>query len=187
GALFHDIAKPRTREVIPDRRVTFMGHDAAGASLASEVLGRLRASERLRQHVAALTEHHLALGFLVHRAPLGRRDVYRYMRACEPVEVDVTVLSVADRLATRGESVRELAIQSHTALARELVGEALTWRAAPPRPPIRGDELTLALGISPGPELGRMLEELREASFAGEIHTREEALELAARLQERGR
>jgi predicted HTH domain antitoxin len=32
-----------------------------------------------------------------------------------------------------------------------------------------------------------MLEELSEASFAGEIRTREEALELAVRLYERGR
>jgi putative nucleotidyltransferase with HDIG domain len=184
GALFHDIAKPRTREVVADGRVTFMGHDVAGAALASEVLGRLRASERLRQHVAALTEHHLALGFLVHRAPLGRRDVYRYLRAAEPVQVDVTVLSVADRLATRGEAVRERAIQSHLALARELVGEALAWRVAPPRAPVRGNELTRELGIRAGPELGRVLEELREATFAGEIHTREQALELAARLHE---
>jgi hypothetical protein len=73
------------------------------------------------------------------------------------------------------------------ALARELVGEALAWRAAPPRPPVRGDELTKKLGIRPGPEIGRMLEELSEASFAGEIRTREEALELAVRLYERGR
>ena len=187
GALFHDVAKPRTREVVAEGRVTFLGHDVAGAALASEVLGRLRASERLRRYVAALTEHHLALGFLVHRAPLGRRDIYGYLRACEPVEVDVTVLSVADRLATKGEAVRERAIESHMALARELVGEALAWREAPPRAPVKGDELTQELGIRPGRELGRVLEELREASFAGEVHTREESLELAAELYERGR
>jgi hypothetical protein len=99
----------------------------------------------------------------------------------------VTVLSVADRLATRGESVSKRAIESHVALARELVGAALAWRAAPPGLPIRGDELTQELGIRPGPEVGRLLEELREASFAGEVHTREDALELATRLYERGR
>jgi putative nucleotidyltransferase with HDIG domain len=184
GALFHDIAKPQTRAVVADGRVTFMGHDVAGATLAREVLRRLRASERLREHVAGLTEHHLALGFLVHRAPLGRRDIYRYLRTCDPVQVDVTALSVADRLATRGEG-SEQAIAGHLALARQLVGEALAWRAAPPRPPIRGDELAEGLGIRPGPELGRMLEALREASFAGEVRTREEALKLATRLHER--
>ena len=38
-----------------------------------------------------------------------------------------------------------------------------------PRPPIAGDELARALGITPGPQLGRLLAELTEASYAGEI------------------
>ena len=106
GALLHDVAKPQTRRVTPEGRVTFIGHDAAGAEMAAAVLTRLRASERLREHVAALTRHHLRLGFLVHEMPLGRRTIYRYLRACEPVQVDVTLLSVADRLATRGRGLR---------------------------------------------------------------------------------
>src|SRR5581483_1159285 len=107
---------------------------------------RLRASERLREHVAALTAHHLRLGFLVHAVPLERRAIYRYLRACEPVEVDVTLLSVADRLATRGR-VAEEAIARHLSLARQLLGEALTWHSARPRPPLRGDELAQAVGL----------------------------------------
>jgi ribonucleotide monophosphatase NagD (HAD superfamily) len=41
------------------------------------------------------------------------------------------------------------------------------------------------LGIEPGPELGRLLEELTEAAYAGEARTRDEAVELARRLQSR--
>ena len=124
GALLHDVAKPATRRVTPEGRVTFIGHDAAGADTAVAILTRLRASERLREHVAALTRHHLRLGFLVHEMPLGRRAIYRYLRACEPVQVDVTLLSVADRLATRGRG-SEAAIARHLELARQLLGEAL--------------------------------------------------------------
>ena len=82
GALLHDAAKPLTREVRPqDGRVTFIGHDVAGAELARAVLGRLRASERLRAHVAGLVRHHLLLGFLVHEPqPLSRRTVFGYLR-----------------------------------------------------------------------------------------------------------
>lgn len=184
GALLHDIAKPPTRAVTSEGRVTFLDHDVRGAELASEVLGRLRASERLRQHVAALTKYHLTLGFLVHRAPLGRREIYRYLHDSEPVQIDVTALSIADRLATRGEGSGR-AIDNHLAVARQVIAEALHWSTAPPRAPIRGDELARRLGIRPGPELGRILEELREASFAGEVRTRDEALELAARLHRR--
>ncbi len=178
GALLHDAAKPLTRAVRPfDRRVTFLGHDERGAALAREVLTRLRASERTRAHVAALTRHHLRLGFLVHeRQPLARRTVYAYLRACTPVEVDVTLLSIADRLATRGARSRD-AIDAHLCVAREMLPEALRWReAGPPRPLLRGDELARELGIAPGPRLGALLDELAEAQFAGEVKTREQAL-----------
>ena len=178
GALFHDVAKPQTRNVTSEGRVTFMGHDAAGAEVVSAVLTRLRASDRLRDYVAALTRHHLRLGFLVHEMPLSRRAVYRYLRACEPVEVDVTLLSVADRLATRGSGA-DAAIARHLELARQLLGDALQWRANRPRPPVRGDELARAVGMTPGPELGRILAELEEATFAGEVGSADEAIEWA--------
>jgi poly(A) polymerase len=178
GALLHDAAKPLTRGVRPeDGRVTFIGHDARGAELARAVLARLRTSERLRAHVAALVRNHLRLGFLVHEPrPLARRTVYTYLKACDPVEVDVTLLSVADRLATRGDSARE-AIDAHLRVARAMLQDALSWRAeGPPQPLLRGDELAADLGIPTGPRVGELLAELAEARYAGEIATREEAL-----------
>jgi len=181
GALFHDIAKPQTRKVTPEGRVTFIGHDSVGAEMAGTVLARLRASQRVSEYVAALARHHLRLGFLVHETPLTRRAIYRYLRACEPVQVEVTVLSVADRLATRGRG-SDAAIGRHLALARQLLGEGLAWRANRPRPPIRGDQLTRAVGLRPGRELGRILAELEQASFAGEIGSAEEAIERAREL-----
>jgi poly(A) polymerase len=158
-----------------------MGHDVAGADLIRDVFTRLRASERLTDYVAALARHHLRLGFLVHEMPLDRRAIYRYLRACEPVQVDVTLLSVADRLATRGRNA-EGAIARHLELAEQILPEALAWRRSPPRPPVRGDRLARALGVRPGPELGRLLERLQEASFAGEIDGPDEAIDCARAL-----
>jgi putative nucleotidyltransferase with HDIG domain len=181
GAVLHDIAKPQTREITAQGRITFIGHDAAGGEAATAILSRLRASDRLADHVAALTRNHLRLGFLVHEAPLSRRMVYRYLRECDPVQIDVTVLSIADRLATRGARSDE-AILKHLQLADQLLGEALAWVASPPKPPVRGDQLARALGIDPGPQLGTILQELEEASFAEEIGSRQEALARARRL-----
>jgi hypothetical protein len=60
---------------------------------------------------------------------------------------------------------------------------ALDWRKrGPPRLPLRGDELAAALRIPPGPELGRLIGELIEAAYAGEVSTPSEAVELARRL-----
>lgn len=185
AALLHDIAKPQTRQVTDQGRITFIGHDTAGGQSAARILTRLRASEKLSDHVAALTRQHLRLGFLVHEMPLSRRAVYRYLRECDPVQIDVTVLSVADRLATRGARSDE-AIRKHLELAGQLLGEALAWAADPPRPPVRGDQLARALGIAPGPELGRILQELEEASFAQEIESDQDAVARARELlQER--
>jgi poly(A) polymerase len=181
GALLHDVAKPGTRAVTPEGRITFIGHDRSGAEMTRTALSRLRTSERLAGYVAGLTRNHLRLGFLVHEMPLSRRAIYRYLRSCEPVEVDVTLLSVADRLATRGRG-SDQAIAGHLELARQLLGEALRWRARRPRPPVKGDELGRELGLAPGPELGRILAELEEASFAREIHSHEEAIERAREL-----
>ena len=186
GALFHDVAKPGTRGMRSDGKVTFIGHDSLGEQMVTQIFRRLRTSERLRVFVGGLARHHLVLGFLVRERPLSAAAVYAYLKRCVPVEVEVTVLSCADRLATRGDNA-EAAIASHLALARELMGPALAWRAdGPPRPPLRGDELASELSIQPGPALGRLLGRLEEAAYTGEAATREEALALARRLMEDG-
>jgi poly(A) polymerase len=187
GALLHDAGKPATRAVSPEGRVLFWGHDGVGAGMAREVVRRLHGSTSLADYVAALAQHHLRLGFLVHERPLNRRHVYRYMRACEPVELEVTVLSAADRLATRGQRTRTEAVETHLEVARELAAEALAWRDHPPSPPLRGDVLIAQLELEPGPEVGRLLEIVEEAAFAGEARTPEEALDVARKAAATGR
>lgn len=183
GAVLHDVAKPLTRGVRGDGRVTFVGHDRAGEEMIGSILGRLRTSNRLRDHVGALARHHLALGFLVHSRPLDRGDVYDYLERCGPVAVDVTVLSCADRLATRGRKADE-AIEAHLGVARELIPPALDRHAdGPPRAPLRGDELAAALEMAPGPALGKLLRQLARAAYVGEVETRADAIGLARRLR----
>jgi putative nucleotidyltransferase with HDIG domain len=184
GALLHDVGKLPTRGHTDSGRVTFIGHDKVGAEMVRGVCERLRTSERLREFVAGVTRHHLVLGFMVHERPLPRRTVYRYLKRCTPVEVEVTLLTCADRLATRGRNA-DAAIAAHLDLARELMTAALEWRAAgPPQPPLRGDELARRLDIEPGPELGRLIEQLEEAGYAGEVTDADQAVEYARRLRE---
>jgi hypothetical protein len=183
GALLHDVAKPETQARHEDGSVLgFPGHADLGADRSRAALARLKASEKTRAHVAALARHHLRLGYLVHEAPLDLRAIHRYLVATHPVEVDVSLLSVADRLATRGRNADE-AIARHVEVARIVLPHALAfgdYRAQPPL--IRGDELAAELGLRPGPALGRLLAQLDEARFAGDITTRDEALALARTL-----
>jgi putative nucleotidyltransferase with HDIG domain len=183
GALFHDAAKPQTQAHHDDGSVLgFPGHADEGAELARAILKRLHTSERLRAHQAALARHHLRAGYLVRHAPLDRRTVYQYLLETGDVAVDVTLLSIADRLATRGCKADE-AIPKHIGVALELLGPALDAHANGfPEPLVRGDDLGAALGIEPGPEVGRMLAEIAAAQYAQEISTRDEAIEFARSL-----
>jgi poly(A) polymerase len=179
GALFHDIAKPQTKAE-RDGFVGFRGHDQIGAEVIGRICRRLRASRKLTQHLQGLALHHLRLGFLIPEMPLPPRRVHAYLRATEPVAVDVTLLTVADRLSARG--VGPIAspemVAAHLQLAREMIAAALDWRReGPPQPLLRGDEVAAELGIEPGPELGSALAELEAAQYAGEITDREGALE----------
>ena len=179
GALFHDIAKPATKAEF-NGFVGFKGHDEVGAEIIGSICGRLRASRKLTQHLQGLARHHLRLGFLIAEMPLSPRRVHAYLRATEPVTVDVTLLTVADRLSARG--VGPIAspemVAAHLQLAREMVAAGLDWRRdGPPAPLLRGDEIAAELGIEPGPELGSALAELEAAQYAGEVTDRAGAIE----------
>jgi poly(A) polymerase len=185
GAVLHDIGKPATRG---ERAgfVTFIGHDREGAELVGAACRRLRASRALATHLQALTLHHLRLGFLVHEMPLPARRVHEYLRATSPVSADVTLLTVADRLSARGSGpfATDEAIEAHLELARQMLAAALDWRReGPPAPLLRGDELAAELGIAEGAELGELLDELEAAQYAGEVRTRDEAVDMARRLR----
>lgn len=179
GALFHDIAKPATKAEF-NGFVGFKGHDEVGAEVIGSICARLRASRKLTQHLQAMARHHLRLGFLIAEMPLPPRRVHAYLRATEPVTVDVTLLTVADRLSARG--VGPIAgpemVAAHLQLAREMVAAGLDWRRqGPPAPLLRGDEIAAELGIEPGPELGSALAELEAAQYAGEVTDRAGAFE----------
>jgi len=179
GALFHDIAKPATKAE-RDGFVGFRGHDEVGAEVIGDVCRRLRASRRLTQHLQGLARHHLRLGFLIPEMPLPPRRVHAYLRATDPVTVDVTLLTVADRLSARGKGpiASPEMVSAHLQLAREMIAAGLDWRREGPPPPLlRGDEIAAELGIEPGPELGSALAELEAAQYAGEVVDRTGALQ----------
>jgi putative nucleotidyltransferase with HDIG domain len=182
GALLHDIAKPQTRTIFEDQRVGFPNHASEGAVVAGEIMERLRTSERLRTHVASLTREHLRLGFLVHEGPVTAQTLYRYITTCEPVEVDVTLLSLADRMATRGRK-SEQAIALHMSLALEVLEASLEWRrSGAPVPLLKGDELAEELGIPHGPQLGALIAAITEGQYCGTVASREQAIALANQL-----
>lgn len=180
GALVHDMGKPATRKE-EGEMVTFMGHDEVGAEITRGIAERFNLGRRVTAHLVSLVRNHLRLGFLIHERPLTRLRTYEYLRACEPAAADVSLLSVADRLSARGSGpiASEEMVRAHLDLAREMFGPALDWhRDGPPSTPLDGSEISEELGIPPGPEIGRIIEGLRAATYAGEVSGPEEAREV---------
>jgi hypothetical protein len=87
---------------------------------------------------------------------LDARSIHRFRRATEPWALEA--LAFVDALDLR-----------------DAVEEAR--RSDPSEPLVRGDEL----GLSPGPEIGRLLAEIDEERAAGTIASKEEALDYARR------
>jgi hypothetical protein len=89
------------------------------------------------------------------------RAIHRFRRETEPWADDALVFVGAQELDDELRAARD---------------------NEPAEPLLRGDEL----GLSPGPEIGRLLERIAEERAAGTISTREEALELVDRERSDG-
>jgi putative nucleotidyltransferase with HDIG domain len=184
SALLHDVGKPQTSSVDEDGRIHFYNHEKIGAELTAERLRALRFSGSETVLVHTIVLHHLRPGHLARTRGPTRRAIYRYFKALGGAGVEVALLSLADMLATWGP-----ALPSQRWLRRlDVVATLLTAyfdnsETVTPLPLINGDELMAALRLSPGPEVGRLLEAVREAQATGEVTSREEALTLAEKLK----
>ncbi len=61
GALLHDVGKPATFRVAPDR-IRFDGHVEVGVKMAAEILRRLRFSNHETDQILALVDNHMRFG-----------------------------------------------------------------------------------------------------------------------------
>jgi len=162
-----------------DGSVKFFGHDRTGVEIVQRVLGRLHASGALQELCSVLVRQHLALGFMIPERPLDRRAAYRYALATRPYALPSIVLSLGDRLATRGARTRQRGLRRHLETARELATAIVELGAVPPRLLAPADRIAAAIGLEPGPALGRLVAALQEEQAAGAIATEDEAVAFA--------
>ncbi len=190
AALLHDVGKPLTvtEEMKPGEThpvLHFYAHESAGARRAAEWMRDLRFSRAETESVAAMVRTHLRPS-QVAEAPGGvtGRAAYRFFRATGEAGVEVILLALADHLAIWGPNLQPQRWARRRAATHALL-EYFFHRsrgAVAPPPLVNGRDLMTELGLPEGPEVGRLLEAIREAQAAGEVTTREEALALARRL-----
>jgi tRNA nucleotidyltransferase (CCA-adding enzyme) len=174
GAVCHDFGKPLTTAVI-DGRIRSLDHEDAGVAPTLRLLDRLNIHTidgfDVRHQVVGLVAHHLKPGmFHKSRDPVGPGA---FRRLSQKVDLELLArLAKSDCLGRTG-SFNCSAMDWFLDRARELGVEH-----QPPPPILKGRHL-LALGLSPGPEVGRILKEVYERQLDGRVTTEDEAIQAA--------
>jgi putative nucleotidyltransferase with HDIG domain len=184
AALLHDIGKPSTRSQDESGGIRFVGHAERGAEIATHALRRLRFSNEEVSLVQAIVAHHRRPFFLSQPDALTRRAIYRFFRDTGAAGLDVILLSRAEHLGTHRDFLDPTEWQRALDLAAKLLESYFHRHQEVVSPPklISGRDLIAEYGLSPGPDVGDLLERVREAQAEGQITTREEALELVRRI-----
>ncbi|MFH2098103.1 MAG: HD domain-containing protein, partial [Pseudomonadota bacterium] len=184
AALFHDAGKPATRAMHKDR-ATFYGHEKESERLALEAALRLRTSARDRDFFATVAGQHLHAENLV-QPGVKQKTFLSWFRKTGPPAAAALILASADLRSKHGPATEPEEAEAKSRRAEAWVLEYFAFAATrrDEKPLVTGKELK-SLGIRPGPEMGPLLKALRAAQDAGEIRTREEALEMAKGMMEK--
>ena len=174
AALFHDIAKPRTRQIIGNK-VSFHHHEYVGGQMTRQIMKRLRFSKSMTQDVATLVEMHLR--------PASYRDdtwtdsaVRRYIRDAGSLLDPLNALASADctslnpRVA-QGAYERQKELEHRIAQVREAEDIAAL------RPMIDGNQIMKEFDIAPGRVVGQLRNALLDAQVDGDITEEDQAWE----------
>ena len=161
GALLHDVGKPATFRVAPDR-IRFDGHVEVGVKIAEEICTRLRFSNHDTDQVVSLVDNHMRFG---HVTRMKESTLKKFMRL--PGFDEHLALHRADSLASHGNLSTYDFLQNKLA---EIPPENIRPSAL-----MTGDDL-IAAGYVPGPRFREILEAVEDAQLEGRLLSREDAL-----------
>lgn len=166
GALLHDVGKPPTFRVAPDR-IRFDDHVKVGVKMAEDICRRLRFSNDDTDQILALVDNHMRFGDAMR---MKESTLKKFMRM--PEFDEHLALHRADCLASH----RNLATYDFVRKKRaEIPPETMR-----PAPLVTGDDL-IAAGHVPGPKFREILNAVEDAQLEGLLPSRDAALEFVRR------
>jgi poly(A) polymerase len=166
GALLHDVGKPPTFRVAPDR-IRFDGHVEVGVKMAAEICRRLRFSNYETDQILALVANHMRFAEVQRMKQSTLKKFLRLPAFDEHLELHrIDCLSSHGQLDPYEYSREQL---------RSLPAEAIR-----PAPLITGRDLIDA-GYEPGPRFKEVLAAVEDAQLEGRLASREAAMEYVRR------
>jgi poly(A) polymerase len=166
GALLHDVGKPATFRVAPER-IRFDGHVEVGVKMAENICREFRFSNDETEQILALVDTHMRFG---HATRMKESTLKRFLRM--PAFDEHLALHRADCLASHRNLATYEFIQQKRA---EIPVEKMR-----PTPLVTGDDL-IAAGHLPGPKFREILTAVEDAQLEGRLPSREAALEFVRR------
>ncbi len=161
GALLHDVGKPPTFRVAPDR-IRFDGHVEVGVKMAAEICRRLRFSNDDTEQILALVQNHMRFGVVQQMKESTLKKLLRLPGFDEHLE-----LHRIDCLSSHGLlEAYDYAWQRSRTLSPEAIR---------PQPLITGQDLIEA-GYEPGPRFKEILGTVEDAQLEGRLISREDAM-----------
>ncbi|NIS79147.1 MAG: HD domain-containing protein [Anaerolineales bacterium] len=181
AALYHatgaSVVEGRAKEMNRDSEK----QDSFSADLVKARAQALRLSNAEIELAAQIVRHRHRFERMERNQPATPRSIYRFFRVTRNAGVEIVLLALADFLGTFATPAPQDAWESHVELGKLLLKAVFTEKDSLLNPPtlLSGSELMQDLGLDPGPEVGKLLEAIREAQAAGEVVSREQALEFA--------
>jgi poly(A) polymerase len=166
GALLHDVGKPPTFRVAPDR-IRFDNHVEVGVKMAEEICSRLRFSGDDTAQILALIDNHMRFG---HATRMKESTLKRFLRL--PRFDEHLALHRADCLASHGE------LGTYEFLKQKL--NTIPPENMRPSRLVKGDDL-IAAGYQPGPKFREILNAVEDAQLEGRLPSKDEALQFVRR------
>jgi len=166
GALLHDIGKPPTFKIAPDR-IRFDGHVEVGTRMAEAICKRLRFSNEDTEQIAALVENHLRFADV---KKMKESTFKRFVRM--PMFDEHLELHRIDCLSSHG--LLDLYHYTRDKMANMPAEEVR------PRPLITGNDL-ISAGYTPGPFFKEILTAVEDAQLEGQLRDRAAAMDFVRR------
>ena len=166
GALLHDVGKPPTFRVAPDR-IRFDGHVEIGVKMAQEICRRLRFSNEDTEQILALVNNHMRFADVQKMKESTLKKFMRLPRFCEHMQLHWLDCQSSHADLANYNFVREKLAETPPESIR-------------PKPLITGADL-IAAGYKPGPRFKQILSAVEDSQLEGRLGTREAAMQYVER------